>query len=101
MGSIPLSAEEIADTEEKLVEAKKQQQLANQYVAYLEQQLHDRTTWVYDSEAFSKMCKEVEEIARKDRERSEQLEIERYGRVLTGAERQGWTHKPKEVGRKT
>lgn len=98
MGSRPLTDEERASIQERLIDAKRHSQILVGYIASMEKELEEGTTWYQTPEESAKMQKEVKEIARKDQERHDQWEIKRYGRVLTNAERLGWVHMPKEVG---
>jgi len=99
MGSRPLTDDERISIQERLIEVKKRSQILLSCIAYMEKELQEGTTWYITSEESAKMHKEVKEIAHKDQERFELWEIERYGRVLTDAERLGWTHMPDRIER--
>lgn len=97
MGKRPLSSKEKLDLQSRLDDARKRYKWLGEYVAELESDLQRGTAWEYEPEAFRKMCKEVEELARKSKEESEQREINSYGRILTQEEHQGWARRPLRI----
>lgn len=94
MSERPLNDKEKLDLRKRLDDARKRYEQLGDYIAELEADLQRGTAWGYESGAFGKMCREVEESAGKDREEDEKQEISRYGRILTHEEHRGWVRLP-------
>ena len=61
----PLTNEERASIEKRLLDARERKMIQDNYISDLEQQLRIGTTWMYETVAFGRMVKEVEEECEK------------------------------------
>jgi len=87
MGTRPLTSEERLRIGERLENARKRQELINQYVARLKQKLEVGTCWCLSQEDHERINREVAEIVQHDKEMDRLLEIKWYGHELTDEER--------------